>query len=220
MSRFLAPLALAVLSLPVRADNAGDAEWTEVARNERVVVMTRAHAGSNVKEIKAEGIVAVPAWILKNVVDDIEGYTQLIPFTTDARVVEQLAAGRVTFQRLEMPFMQAREYVVTVADASFSKRDGLMVYRTEWKTSARRFQHLVSEGAVRVELNDGSWTFEELVDGRTKATFRILVDPAGKLPAALVNLAQRITVAQYLSNLESRAALPRYRMTRPRLASL
>lgn len=223
MNRCIAALSfVSLLSLPALAKDAKDAEsgWTEVARTDRVVVKTRAHAGSNVKEIKAEGIVAVPAWILKNVVDDIEGYTKLIPFTTHARVVEHDGPSRVTFQRLEMPFMQAREYVVTVDDASFIKPDGRMVYRTEWKTSAARFQHFVSDGAVRIKLNDGSWTFEELADGTSKATFRILVDPAGEMPTALVNIAQRITVAQYLGNLENRASLPRYRASRPQLASL
>ena len=60
----------------------------------------------------------------------------------------------------------------------------------------------------------------ELADGRTKATFRILVDPAREMPTALVNIAQQITVSQYLGNLEDRAALPCYRTTRPQLASL
>lgn len=217
MNRIAALVIASLFSLPTLASEAG---WTEVARTDRVVVKTRAHVGSNVKEIKAEGIVAVPAWILKNVVDDIEGYTKLIPFTTDARVVDRDNGSRVTFQRLEMPFMQAREYVVTVDDASYTKADGLMVYRTEWKTSAPRFQHLVSARAIRVDLNDGSWTFEELADGRTKATFRILVDPAGEMPTALVNIAQQVTVSKYLGNLEDRASLPRYRSKRPQVASL
>jgi ribosome-associated toxin RatA of RatAB toxin-antitoxin module len=214
---FCIALSLASLSSPSLAE---EAAWVEVARTERVVVKTRPHAGSSVKEVEAAGIIAVPAWILKNVVDDIDSYPKLIPFTTDARVVDNEGKGRVTFQRLEMPFMQAREYVVTVDDASYAKADGRMVYRTRWRTAAKRFQHLVSARAVRVDLNNGSWTFEELPDGRSKATFRILVDPAGEMPTALVNIAQQVTVSRYLLNLEERAALPRYRSTRPRLASL
>lgn len=204
---------LALASLCATPSLAGD--WEEVMRNDKVAVYTRSHEGRPVKEIKATGIVDVPAWILKNVVDDVDGYTKLIPFTTTAKVVDSDNGNKVAFQRLEMPFTQAREYVVTCSDASYVKADGLMVYRSEWTNSAPRFQHHVSENAVHVKLNDGSWTFEELADGRTRATFHLFVDPEGELPKVLVNIAQQITVSQYLGNLERRAALPQYRAQRP-----
>lgn len=211
-SATLAIMSTLTLSTSALASTSG---WEEVMRNDKVTVYTRTHAGKPVKEIKATGIVDVPAWILKNVVDDVDGYTKLIPFTTTAKVVDTDGDKLVTFQRLEMPFTQAREYVVTCSDASYVKADGLMVYKSEWTTAAKRFQHHVSDNAVHVKLNDGSWTFEELADGRTRATFHLFVDPEGELPKALVNIAQRITVSQYLGNLERRASLPQYRTQRP-----
>lgn len=198
-----------------RHDDGAAASWQQVMRNDKVAVFTRTRPGSAIKEIKATGIVDVPAWILKNVVDDIEGYTKLIPYTTEAKIVGTDGDRRVSFQRLEMPFTQAREYVVVVDDASYAKPDGRMVYRTAWTTAAPRFQHLVSDKAIRVTQNDGSWTFEELADGRTRATFSLSVDPEGELPKPLVNIAQRLTIAQYLDNLERRASLAAYRAQPP-----
>lgn len=216
MNRSTQTFAFLVLSsVAIAASSARAGDWEQVMRNDKVAVYTRSHEGKPIKEIKATGIVDVPAWILKNVVDDIDGYTKLIPFTTTAKVVDSDNGKPVTFQRLEMPFTQVREYVVTCSDASYVKPDGLMVYKSEWTTAPARFQHHVSDKAVHVKLNNGSWTFEELADGRTRATFHLFVDPEGELPKALVNIAQQITVSQYLGNLEKRASLPQYRAQRP-----
>jgi ribosome-associated toxin RatA of RatAB toxin-antitoxin module len=213
---FALALAAALFAAPAQARAAdGASGWEEVCRSGRVLVETRAHEGRKVKEIRASGIVDAPAWVLKNVIDDIDGYTQLIPFTTVAKVVDSDDGKKVSFQRLEMPFTQAREYVVTMNDASYVTDDGRPVYRSEWTTAAQRYQHYVSAAAVRLTLNDGSWTFEQLADGRTLATFHIFVDPEGDLPKALVNIAQRMTVAQYIDNLEQRSALAKYRAARP-----
>ncbi len=45
----------------------------------------------------------------------------------------------------------------------------------------------------------------------------VAVRPEGDLPKALVNIAQRMTVAQYIDNLEQRASLAKYRAARPEL---
>jgi len=206
--------ALALVATLTSATAAHAADWEVVAKTDRVLVESRSHAGSPVKEIRASGIINMPAWVLKNVVDDIDGYTKLIPFTTEASVVDVKGDERISHQRIEMPFLQAREYVVSVDDESRVKDDGLHVYVTAWHSASVAYAKLVSENAVRVDVNDGSWTFEELADGRTLATFRMSVDPAGALPAVVVNMAQQFTIAQYLDNLESRAKLPQYRSTR------
>lgn len=208
-------LLVAVTSAAFASSAAAAPQWEQVMKNDKVAVYTRAHAGKSVKEIKATGTVDVPAWILKNVVDDVGGYTKLIPFTAVARVVAKDGNKDVTFQRLEMPFTQAREYVTTNTDTSYTKADGLKVYRTEWTSAAPRFHHHVSKEAIHLTMNDGSWTFEELPCGKTRATFHLFVDPEGELPKVLVNLAQQLTIAQYLDNLARRAQEPQYRVKKP-----
>lgn len=195
--------------------------WEEVSRNDRVVVKARSHPGREVKEVLAQGIVDAPAWVLKNVVDDIDGYTDLIPFTTVARVVGRTDGGdRVSFQRLEMPFLQKREYVVRVYDDSSATDDGRHIYKMGWTRAADEFAGVIAKDAVVPPINDGSWTFEELKDGRTLATFHLFVDPSGNLPPVVVNLAQQVTLGQYLGNLERLAAKPCYRHKPQQLAVL
>jgi hypothetical protein len=193
--------------------------WEVVASNDRVVVKARSHPGSAVKEVIAQGKVAMPAWILKNVVDDIDGYPQLIPFTTVAKIVRtDDKGGRYAFQRLEMPFLQKREYVTRVFDESTIGPDGRNIYKMSWTSASARFAPIIDKEAIRLDVNDGSWTFEELNDGDTFATFRLFVDPSGSLPTALVNFCQQVTLGQYLGNLETLAQQPRYRVTRQVIA--
>ncbi|MDP2340387.1 MAG: SRPBCC family protein [Deltaproteobacteria bacterium] len=189
--------------------------WEVVAKNDRVVVKARSHPGSEVKEVVAQGKVAVAAWILKNVVDDIDGYPALIPFTTVARVVHSDdQGGRYAFQRLEMPFLQKREYVTRVFDESTVTPEGRNIYKMSWTSASARFAPMIDKEAIRLDVNDGSWTFEEQADGSTFATFRLFVDPSGSLPTALVNFCQQVTLGQYLGNLETLSQQPRYRTKR------
>lgn len=185
--------------------------WEVVSQNDRVVVKARSHPGRAIKEVLAEGVVDAPAWVLKNVVDDIEGYTNLIPFTTAASVVGTDENGdRISFQRLEMPFLQKREYVVRVFDDSSVNGAGRHVYKMGWTRAADRFATVIDKAAIVPPVNDGSWTFEERADGRTLATFHLFVDPSGSLPPVVVNIAQQVTLGQYLGNLERLATQERY----------
>lgn len=212
-------LAAVVFAFSSAVAAAAPGPWEVVSQNDRVVVKARSHPGREVKEVLAQGIVDAPAWVLKNVVDDIDGYTALIPFTTVARVVGTDEKGdRISFQRLEMPFLQKREYVVRVFDQSSVKADGRHVYKMGWTRAADRFAGVIDKAAVVPPINDGSWTFEELADGRTLATFHLFVDPSGSLPPVVVNLAQQVTLGQYLGNLERLAAKDCYRQKPQQLA--
>ncbi len=211
--------AACIIAVSASAQAAEPGPWEVVSKNDRVVVKARSHPGREVKEVLAQGIVDAPAWVLKNVVDDIDGYTDLIPFTTVASVVGRDDNGdRISFQRLEMPFLQKREYVVRVYDESVVKADGRHVYKMGWTRAADRFAAIIDKDAVVPPINDGSWTFEEMNDGRTLATFHLFVDPSGSLPPVVVNLAQQVTLGQYLGNLERLAAKDCYRQKPQQLA--
>ena len=107
--------------------------------------------------------------------------------------------------------LQKREYVVRVFDDSSVTNDGRHVWKMGWTRADDAFAGVIAKDAVVPPINDGSWTFEEQKDGRTFATFHLFVDPSGSLPAVVVNIAQQVTLGQYLGNLERLAKNDRYR---------
>src|SRR5688572_15949503 len=83
----LAPLA--PLAPPVAPSTSAPVleAWRKVAGDEKVVVFARPHPGTDVHEVKAVAVLDFSAELLAAIVADVDGYPQLIPHTTEARVV-------------------------------------------------------------------------------------------------------------------------------------
>ncbi|HEY4221529.1 MAG TPA: SRPBCC family protein, partial [Myxococcota bacterium] len=192
---------------------AGDEDgWVRVAEQEGgVLIFSRPHPGSDVQELRVVAIVHEPASVLRNVINDVTHYTELIPYTTRSTLLER-DGDRIAVERIELPMLAPREYVVTFTTATHATADGRHTFVTSWKNAPPKYQLLLTaRDAVRVIDNTGSWSFEELGDNETRATFEMAVDPAGDVPSALVNVAQRASLPRYVENLRVRARLPQYR---------
>jgi hypothetical protein len=177
--------------------------WEVVSDDGKTRVMTRKSDASAVREILAQRIMAVPAKELAAVAGDVAHYTEIIPYTTRVHILSNNDGVIIAHQRMEMPMLSAREYVVEVATHE-SNKDGHAVFTTAWRP-AHGFDEVMTNTAVRVDINEGSWTFEQVDATHTLATFWLHVDPAGDVPSALVDLAQQMSVGKYLDNLEARA---------------
>lgn len=178
--------------------------WVEVHRSDDLVVFTRPRAGSAVNEMRAVGIVDAPAEALWAVVRDVEGHTRLLPDTTVSRVMRTEGDTAIVLQRSEPRVLDPREYVIAVREAHHQLPDGRDRRTLSWRT-APRYAGFVHDDAVRIDVNEGFWAVEPLRDGRSQVTFQVLFDPAGFVPAAIVNLAQTAGAAQALAVLKRAA---------------
>jgi len=61
------------------------------------------------------------------------------------------------------------------------------------------------EGWVRISKLKGEWRFERGDDGRTKVTYVIFSDPAGSIPAFMVEGSRRKIALRWMKMLISRA---------------
>jgi hypothetical protein len=181
--------------------------WHQVSRTDDLIVMARSRSGSDVNEMLAVGTLDAPVDVMASLISDIEGHKTLLPHTTVSKVMHDDGDTKIALQRSEIPFLQAREYVIQIREKRARTHDGRALFELAW-TTAPTYARYVAADAVRIDVNEGTWTVEELANGKTRITFRLYVDPAGSVPAVLVNLAQGTSAQEVFAALRHHARRP------------
>ena len=94
---------------------------------------------------------------------------------------------------------QIKRWVVSV------KLDPAKKLGTTWTVSTEGPAE--SDKAVRLKVNDGSWTLEPLDGGkRTRATYYLYTDPGGSIPSWIANKANTMALPDLFEAIRKRAA--------------
>jgi hypothetical protein len=186
------------------ADPAVDHEkaWRLSRTEGAITVSVRDRAGTGLRESKATGVLNAAAADLHAVLLDAERFEEFMPYTIEARVVGRVEGGVLAYQRLRLPVVADRDYVVSWQDDSHTV-DGATVYGMRWRTAAGGPPPV--DGVVRVKLTEGRWRLEPLPDGRTRATYQMFADIGGDLPVWLVNMTNDAGLPALLQAVEKRA---------------
>ncbi|MBM4279910.1 MAG: hypothetical protein FJ137_03895 [Deltaproteobacteria bacterium] len=213
---------IAVVAVVAQLASAGlrAADWEEAARTEvddrPLVVHARARAGSEVKEVRGVGSFDAPSWVIKNVIDDVARYQEFMPYTQQSPVLARGDGWLASYQRLHVPFIDDRDYVVKIVDESVADAQGRVVWKNRW-TQANHLGPPPVDGVTRIEIVEGWWLLEEQDGGaRTKATYYVYTSPGGAIPAGLVNLGNARGVPDLFRAVAKAARDPRYRAHRPK----
>lgn len=212
----LALPALVALSLLSAPTFAAEGKWQEVSRKGDLVIYKRDRPDSDLKEVKAVGVIDAPHWVVKNVIDDKARYKEFMPYTKASTVIKKERDTIVTYQRLDTPIISNRDYTIRVKDESRRLPDGRIVYKSSW-TPANHLGPKEIDGVVRVKVNEGYWLLEEDGPNKTRATYYLFTDPGGSLPSFIVNSANTTAIPDLFKAIEGQAKGPRYRQTRPTL---
>lgn len=194
-------------------------EWQEAVKTEvagrALTVSSRQRPGSDVREVRGLGSFAAPPWVIKNVVDDVEHYKDFMPYTKTSTQEKGGDGYIISYQRLEVPLADDRDYTIKIFDESTESAAGVVVWKNRW-SSAESIGRAPIDGVVRIAVNEGYWQLEDLDGGKhTKATYYVYTNPGGALPAFLVNAANTQAVPDLFKAVAKAAAEPRYQKTRP-----
>lgn len=178
-------LTLVLLAASAQADDGG---WTTVVTGP-ITVKNRAVAGTELKEVWAEGELAAPAVDVQAALMDVERLRFFMPYVKDARVLgDPLPDGGVyVYTLVNLPVLGRRDYVVLLELKESLGADGGGTFRNEWHAhpdyTPRR------QNVIRLTRDDGSWVVTPSGDGsKSWAVYRFLVDPGGWVPTFAANL--------------------------------
>jgi hypothetical protein len=169
--------------------------WEKVADTEGIVVYTRGREGTNIREVKATGMIDAPPQSVWAFIRDYPNYTKNMPYTRESIVLATENEGKTTFfySVLDFPFIDSRDFVLKILDESDWK-DGAGFLKSTWKTTT---EHTVKERRrlVRIRVNEGYWLLEPKENGaKTWATYYVFTDPGGAIPTFIVNKANSTAV--------------------------
>jgi len=171
-------------------------------------------AGSDVKELRARGIVAAAPRVVRAVIADVERYASFMPYVRESRIVGHADDGDVlNYQRLSfpIPFVSDRHYVIRITERPYLAVDGRRAHRIAWRADGSAALPSVPS-AIAVSLNYGYWdlTPEGAMEEATAVEYCVFTDSGGSLPKWMVTQANRDAIPKLFEAVRAAAAESRY----------
>lgn len=173
-------------------------KWELAAEPEGVKVYRRQVEGSDVREMRAIGMIDATPKEVWDVVRDLENYPKQMPYTAEAKVLTRSEGDKdiLFYSRLNTPMVDERDYIIALKDESDWK-EGKGFYKVSWVAAPKEQDSLVPEkkDVVRVRINNGYWLLEPREDGKkTFATYYVYTVPGGAIPTFVINQANGMAV--------------------------
>ncbi|MBV8278358.1 MAG: hypothetical protein JO170_24285 [Verrucomicrobia bacterium] len=205
-------LAILAGSSPASADSP---DWVQLSKNDDLAIFARTHPGCPIKELRAVGAIDAPNWVVKNVIDGVEDYPSFMPYTTKTKIIDRKLNQIISYLRLDPPFVGARDITVSAFSQTQKHEDGTTSYQVHWEP-VNSLGPSPSPGVTRITLDQGSWSLEPADGGKkTIATYTILTDGGGGLPAFVINFANRQGVENLFSAIRKQIGVTKYSQSRP-----
>jgi hypothetical protein len=190
-------------------------DWVQLSKNNSLAIFARSHPGCPIKELRAVGSIDAPNWVVKNVIDEVEDYPSFMPYTTKTQIIERKLHQVISYFRLDPPFIGARDITVSVYSQAEKHEDGTVSYQFRWEPE-NSLGPTPTPGVIRINLDQGSWDLDPTDGGKkTIATYTILTDGGGGLPAFAINFANRQGVEGLFSAIRKQIALTKYSQNKP-----
>ena len=191
-----------------------EAKWNPVSQAPDLTVYERVRKGSDLREFKAVGLIAMPPEVVRRVLDDVAEYPRFMPYVTESRVLARGSNSRVSYQRISPPIVGDRDYTIRVQCETRRLPGGATCYCNSWQ-AANDLGPAAKAGVTRVNVTQGSWLLEPTSDGRqTQATYCIYSDSGGSLPAYIVNAASKTAIPKMFEAVRKQAQLQKYSAAR------
>ncbi|MGE5208686.1 MAG: SRPBCC family protein [Alphaproteobacteria bacterium] len=185
--------------------------WKLAADAREVIIYSRPHGDSNLKEFKAVGAIDASTCAVHAVIDDFENYPKFMPYTAECRLLKSEGNSVIGYQRLSPKICEDRDYTLRVSKKSFPSPKGL-TYLSQWVT-ANEMGPAEQKGVVRVKVCNGTWLLEPDGPTKTRATYSIYSDTGGVIPAFIANQASLTAIKKLYAAIRKQVKDPKYTAT-------
>jgi uncharacterized membrane protein len=175
-------------------------DWQEFSNKDGVLTQWRKVEGARVREIRATGEIAQPLQKLVAVLRDIEHWPQFMPPTESVEIYDDKGDLRRMHVTINPAYVSRRDYCVEVAWRVTSQGA-----ESHWLQIAEGCPS-PKKGVVRHLRTDGMWRLRAVDGGRTFVEYQAVTDPAGNIPAWMVDRATAKTMRGMFQSLARRAA--------------
>jgi len=184
--------------------------WKLAVDKEGIRIYTRHITNSKLKAIKVECSLNVRASQLVKVIMDIEHSGEWVYHSKNAYVVKQVSPSELYYySEVSVPWpAQNRDYISHIM---VSQNPKTKVITIDAPCIADMIP--VKPGIVRISNSVGKWTIAPTGNNMLKVEYQLAVDPAGSIPAWLVNLFATDGPLKTFERLKLQLQKPEYKST-------
>jgi len=180
--------------------------WVKVNEDQGLVIWNRDIPGSKIRELKAVVVVDFPVEKIWAVIDDIEKYTEFMPYLEEVQVLEKEPNKVVAYHRLDAPLVSERDYTLLIESTPEPEKRH---YFRSWKI-AEGAGPQIKDGIVRVRVCDGSWTLKSVGPNKTHLTYFLHTHPGGSVPMWIANKANTVSLPALFEAITNRTRNSRW----------
>ncbi len=181
--------------------------WNKVNDDDGLTIWNRDIPNSDVREVKAEKVVDVSVDKVWKAIDEIEKYTEFMPYLTEVSVLSRKGNTVVAYHRLDPPLVSERDYTLTIR--SYPKPAKGYFYR-HWVATNDKGP-APKEDLVRVTICEGSWTVSSMGPNRTRLVYWLHTHPGGSIPNWIANKANSVSLPDMFEAIVNRALNPSWK---------
>ena len=183
-------------------------KWKLVSTSDGVALYRRSRPGRGHYESKAIGEIVASTAIVHAVIDDVDAYSQFMPYTVESRILKREGDSVVGYQRISTPLVKDRDYTLRVRTTSKTV-DGGTSYLSRWETDNASGPP-ERPGIVRIKLCEGGWLLEPVAPNLTRATYSIYTDSGGTIPAFIKNVGSQVGIRRIFAAIRRQIRDPKY----------
>jgi hypothetical protein len=200
----LTVFALALACPEVRSDEDG---WRLEKDKDGIQVYTRAVQGWSIRELRGVTRIPAPLSSLVAVIYDVRASRELIDVVSEAEIQHRESDTRYQiYSAMKLPWPISARDILNQREIKQNK-SSLAVTITD---VAVQDAIAPRKGFVRIVKSRHEWTFEPTTEGAVLVEMRTLSDPAGPIPASLINAMSVSTPFKTLSKLREMAQRSEY----------
>ena len=183
-----------------------DTDWQPRFDQDGINIETRSFPGSRREEFRATVEVDAGIAAALALLQDYETHVQWVHRCRESRLLSKTGNNdRLLYQVTDLPFpIKSRDAIFHIT-VTYNQDESVLV------SLQARPQQLEETEHVRITDAFGHYLFQPLAENRTRMTWQLYVDPAGSLPAWVVN--SMLTEIPHLSlkNFRRLVVMPPYR---------
>jgi len=175
---FVAPFFLAAQS--------NSESWTLKTQDANIMVYTRPSDRSSVNEVRITATFNVELNVFMDALNDVENYDQWVYKGINPEHLGKISDDEFYYYiQSDLPFPLNDRDLVVHSKQRFDPVTN--TYHTRSVTASDKRKE--EDGIVRIELYESSWMIHQNDNGTIYIDYKVIADPAGSLPAWLINMA-------------------------------
>ena len=174
-----------------------DKDWETIEQFDNgVTVLTKDIPNIPIKAVKVAQNIDIDAEIIAEVIEDVPNYSKFLTSASamDANLLSKNGSGLFGHQHLDLKYVKDRHYAFNMFRPNGSSN------RVDWELIPEdTFNNIegskqVNKKGVYIDIGFGSWLVEDLDNGETKISYRLVMHPGGNVPNFAVDYINKVAI--------------------------